>query len=428
MKFAQIIYISYYFPPIHSIAVLRNYFLAHHLQRKVENIKVLTTQNQKYFPYSQKDLGGLQIKNLPTLDYRTITNIFKRDKKTLHFDESTKKNPYVKFLIKLNETLPFSLLLGEGGLVYIVSGLWHAAHYIRPLKEKSVIFTPYRPTANIIIGYGLKLLCPQSLWIISMHDIPYIYRRPNSYWPKIQKYFWRQLFKKADHVLTLSYGLAAEFKKYGVDTPVIINGIVSRTPVSAQSNIFTITFTGSLYDGLIHPLNLFESLENLLSAQLLDKSKIQIVYAGKDRYQWMSYAQSYPKTHDIIKTYDVLPHQEALHLQEKSHINLILSWNDENVKGILTGKLFEYLGARNPILTIIQGEIDKDFESIFEELKCGKITYTTDVNMSSKIEDFILNKYQIWQEGHYEDTYTSQELLANYTWEAQIDKLWQIIE
>jgi glycosyltransferase involved in cell wall biosynthesis len=55
-----------------------------------------------------------------------------------------------------------------------------------------------------------------------------------------------------------------------------------------------------------------------------------------------------------------------------------------NNKGILTGKLFEYLGARKPILCI--GPTDGDAAKIIEECKAGK---TFDYSDENGIYDFI---------------------------------------
>lgn len=427
MKLKHLIYISYYFPPIHSIAVLRNYFLVTHLKDELDHIEVLTTQNQNIFPQSPMDIEGINIKKLATWDYRTLIHFFKKDKSKLHFDESTKKSPLIKFFIKLNETLPFSLLMGEGGLIYIISGVRYASKYLKDNK-KAIIMTPYRPTANVVMGYLLKLIQPQITWVVSMHDLPYIYRRANCYFPKLQRFFWKKFFNKADKVFTLSHGLADEFKTYGIDVPAIFNGVIIRQPVSQKNETFTFLFTGSLYDGLINPLLFFQCVENLLAKNILDISKVQIIYAGKDSQRWLSYAHAFLSVSHITKVYDVVPHGVALEMQLKSNVNLLLTWNDDNVKGILTGKFFEYLGARNPILTLLQGSLDNDFEPIFSELKCGKIVYTTDPEACQQIEDFIIQKYMLWSAGNYDSVYTSSDLLTRYSWPLQVDKLWKLIK
>ncbi|MCS6841315.1 MAG: hypothetical protein NZ701_11090, partial [Roseiflexus sp.] len=45
-------------------------------------------------------------------------------------------------------------------------------------------------------------------------------------------------------------------------------------------------------------------------------------------------------------------HREALAQQRAADVLLLLLWNDPRERGVYTGKLFEYLGARRPILGI----------------------------------------------------------------------------
>ena len=367
LKKPTIIYISYYFPPIHSIASLRNYNLTRYLSEKVDELRVLTTLNQEIFPKDEKSLEGIAVNQLPTFDYRTISHLFKRKTNQIHYDESTKSNPLIKFLIRLNETLPFSLLFGEGGFIYILSGIRKALSYYRRDDKTKILVTPFRPAANVIVGYIVKRLRPDTIWVASIHDIPINYKRPNCYLPNLQRKIWSHLLSKTNKIITLSDGLARDLNNYKVSAGVVENGIILRNPDSDKNSKFTISFTGSLYDGMIHPIDLFESVEHLLKVQKIDHQKISIVYAGKDALKWQQYCSNFPLSNAILECFEVLPHEEALQLQMVSNINLLLTWNVKEVSGILTGKLFEYLGARNPILTIVNGTVDRDLESIFKK-------------------------------------------------------------
>ncbi len=214
---------------------------------------------------------------------------------------------------------------------------------------------------------------------------------------------------------------------YKLSADVVENGVILRNPDSAKNPKFTISFTGSLYDDMIHPIDLFESVEHLLKAQKIDHQKISIVYAGKDALKWKQYCSNFPLTNAILECFDVLPHEEALQLQMLSNINLLLTWNVKEVNGILTGKLFEYLGARNPILTIVNGTVDPDLESIFKRFQCGQIIYTSDENKTAKIEDFINTKYHSWLAGNYSTMYNPKEPLLDQSWEIQASKYWNLI-
>lgn len=427
MKKFSIFYISYYFPPIHSIASLRNYNLTRYLSKKVGELTVLTTRNQGIFPKDEKSLEGIVVNQLPTFDYRTISHLFKKNANQIHYDESTKSNPLIKFLIRLNETLPFSLLFGEGGLIFILTGVRKVLSYYKRDDTTTILITPFRPAANVIVGYIVKRLRPDTIWVAGMHDIPINYKRPNCYLPNLQRKIWSHLLSKTNKVITISDGLARDLHNYKVSAEVVESGIIPRNPDSAKNSKFTISFTGSLYDKMIYPIDLFESVERLLKAQKIDHQKIRIVYAGKDALKWKQYCGNFPLTNALLKCFEVLPHGEALKLQTLSNINLLLTWNVKEVNGILTGKLFEYLGARNPILTIVNGTLDPDLESIFKRFQCGQIIYTSDEHKTKKTEDFISTKYQSWLAGNYSKMYNPKEPLLDQSWEKQALKYWNLI-
>ena len=69
----------------------------------------------------------------------------------------------------------------------------------------------------------------------------------------------------------------------------------------------------------------------------------------------------------VIK--DHLPHREGLIERAKSQV-LLLPLNDApNVKGILPGKMYEYMALRRPILAL--GPTDADYAEILNDTKAG---------------------------------------------------------
>jgi hypothetical protein len=82
-------------------------------------------------------------------------------------------------------------------------------------------------------------------------------------------------------------------------------------------------------------------------------------------------------------------HQKAIAFQEKSQVLLLLIPNINNNKGILTGKLFEYLKAKRPILAI--GPEDGDLAAILAETKAGVVI---NFDAEEKLEFQIMELYR----------------------------------
>ncbi|MDB9709927.1 hypothetical protein OAB13_08550, partial [Salibacteraceae bacterium] len=54
----------------------------------------------------------------------------------------------------------------------------------------------------------------------------------------------------------------------------------------------------------------------------------------------------------VIKVQPFVPHKESINIMHSSHMLLLPVPQSENNKGIITGKIFEYLASRRPILSI----------------------------------------------------------------------------
>ena len=51
-------------------------------------------------------------------------------------------------------------------------------------------------------------------------------------------------------------------------------------------------------------------------------------------------------------SFELVDRATALKKQAESQILLLLNWDDPNEKGVYTGKIFEYLGAKRPIIAV----------------------------------------------------------------------------
>jgi glycosyltransferase involved in cell wall biosynthesis len=50
---------------------------------------------------------------------------------------------------------------------------------------------------------------------------------------------------------------------------------------------------------------------------------------------------------------DNIPHRECICLERRSHVLLLIKHDDERYNGLVPGKLYEYIGARRPILALV---------------------------------------------------------------------------
>mgnify|MGYP002653190876 CR=1 FL=1 len=89
-----------------------------------------------------------------------------------------------------------------------------------------------------------------------------------------------------------------------------------------------------------------------------------------------------------------LSHSESVKEMQKANLLLITNFPEESSKGIIPGKIFEYLSTGNPILSF--GPDSSDVQRILNQTKAGKhFTY----QQKEEVKDFILNSFQQWKTG-----------------------------
>lgn len=414
----SLLYISYYFPPIKSIAVKRNYYFSLGLQHYFEDVRILTTTNYKVLEQEGMQLDGLTVRPLTTFDYRTVLAKFRKNKNT-HFSEIYKKNWLVSTLIKLNETFPFNLFMGEGGLVYIWNGYNEGKSYISSQKVHHII-TSYRPFANVFIGYLLKIKYKELVWIVNFHDFPIDEIRRNVYFQPLQEWVWKKMLKQSNHCITVSKGVENNIRKLSPNVTTIMNGVMIRKSANRHNKKFRIVYTGSLYHNLSKPELLFKVLRELLHSGHFLKEDIEIVYAGKDANLWNLLIREF-ELENVSTNLGNLTSQEAMAVQDSAQINVLLTWASVYQSGVITGKFYEYLGSTNLILAIINGVLDNEIKQLFDELKCGKVVATDDANSESKMRDFLLTQFNAWKNNTLPESYISH--LTSFSWEKQIEKV-----
>ncbi|MFC1942398.1 glycosyltransferase [Chloroflexota bacterium] len=159
---------------------------------------------------------------------------------------------------------------------------------------------------------------------------------------------------KADALVTVSDPLAEELRTLHKEKTVypVSHGFDPsdvNIPPAKLTKKFTITYTGNIYQGRQDPLKLFTALRDLISDGTINPSDIEVRFYGAVPGWLVREAEQHGLSH-IIKHHGSIPHDAAIEKQRESQLLLLLDWDDPKERGVYTGKIFEYLGARRPIL------------------------------------------------------------------------------
>lgn len=219
--------------------------------------------------------------------------------------------------------------------------------------KPDVIYASAWPITSLLVGAALsrEFSIP---WIAELRDLwldNHYYRVP--FWRRwIDRVVEKRLLTSAALLVTVSEPLAEILEqKFCRPTKVVLNGFdpadVALVDHPRQKDILTISYTGMIYPGRRDPRPLFEALK--LIGPLA--KRVRVRFYGRILPGVQALIESYG-LEDCVEIYAPVPYREALKIQSESDILLLLMWDIPEERGVYTGKLFEYLGARRPILSL----------------------------------------------------------------------------
>lgn len=393
----DILCLHYYFPPVRSGAVLRNYYFSQAFSKYFKSVHVVTSNNAQTREQEHLDLpSNLHRYEVKTLDYRSLKRF------STHKPTGTKSSSTFQFLTKIQKTLPFHFVIGEGSLVYIYSAYQKAKELIRK-NNISMIYSSFMPYADHLIAFLLKRKFPNLIWVADFRDLQVEPMYKNIYLEGTNRRIEHFLLSNVDLITTISSPFADYLSIYG-PTLSVPKGVNVRTYNKLLNDQFKIVYTGHLAGQFRDGKYLINALKILNNKY---PNKFQFIYAGRDGNSWKKWFEE-KGIIDLFIDRGFLSRNDTLKLQEESDLLLLLTSSTPEYKGVFTGKLFEYLETKSPIINIINGIQDEVFEQLFNELNAGIIIYNNEPintlieyiegvyigsNIMNKNIDILKNKY-----------------------------------
>jgi len=146
----------------------------------------------------------------------------------------------------------------------------------------------------------------------------------------------------AEQLETLHKGKLAHTITHGFD-PEEVND-----PPAKLTAKFTITYTGTVYSKY-DPSKLFAALKDLISEGTLNPDGVEVRFYGK-RTEWLDKKIEQYGLSSTVKQHGLVSKKVVFDKQRESQLLLILKWENQKERGSYSGKIFEYLGAKRPIL------------------------------------------------------------------------------
>lgn len=411
----KILIITYYWPPAGGPGVQRWLKFAKYLPEFGWKPVIYTPENPSY-PLLDETL----LKEVPENLEIVRTKIWEPYQIAEKLNKSNKKFKGGQFDVGENQNWKSKLSIWVRGNFFIPDArVFWVKPSVKFLKKYltenhfDAFVTTGPPHSMHLIGLGLKKEFPNLKWIADFRDpwteiSYYKHLKLTKKSDKKHRELEEQVFKTADITLATSYTDAENFAKKGANAVCITNGFdvdvksLSRKAVKShelsdnfttlQLNKFTLSYIGVL-EQLRNPEILWEVLESLVKENVDFRKDFELKFAGRIDDKILNHIKNL-ELRKSVKNLGYLSHNKAVSEMQNSDILLITNFPQESSKGIIPGKIFEYLATGKQILSF--GPKDADVQRILEKTNAGKhFSYSEKENL----EKFILEKYELWKTG-----------------------------
>ena len=233
-------------------------------------------------------------------------------------------------------------------ILYSARKLLDAEHYDALMSTSSPV-SAHIAASRINAEYKIP-------WVADLRDL-WTQNHNYSFSP-LRKCFERRLEKRtlssATALVTISNEWVAQLRTLHRRVPgySIRNGFEprfyrSRTKVTDR---FTITYTGQIYPAQ-HPEILFQAVRELSSEGVLERRRVVLRFFGPRHPVLVRWAE-HSDLDGMVELHDTVPWDAVARVQMESQLLLLLNWGLRRGSGWYPLKLFEYLGARRPVIAI----------------------------------------------------------------------------
>ncbi len=390
MSLPRFLFFLYYFPPLQGTPPKRNHQVASEISHKTAFSRIFTSTEQAE---AIVENGHVQIQTIPASDYRSYLRTKSVDGA---LPEEKKESWWMQMMVKLINTFPINILIGEGGLFYFLR-LMREGHRAIRTERITHIYSSYRPFTDHYAAYRLKKKHPRLIWIADFRDLIIDPHYNHIFSGSSQQLFFKRIFKRADVLTTVSDGLAKHLREYNPNVLTIRNGII-RIPESipeTHCKYFKIAYTGSMFLDKRNAEPVFLALQSLIEEKLVKEEEFRFIYAGKDSFYWNEMAAKYEMQHILVNK-GIVPGDEALKIQLDACINLLLTVSSDELQGVLTGKMIELFESGSPVLAIVVNKNDPELKNMLEELEIGH-SFSDNKTDANGIREFIFQEYLHWK-------------------------------
>jgi len=375
--------ITYYWPPAGGSGVQRWLFFVKYLREFGIEPVVFTVENPNY-PIYDSSLKGQIPDDIEVIKQKIFEpNRFFRKKNLQTGAGFLQQNP--SYFQKTLQYIRANFFIPDARKFWIKPSVKSLTKYLRNNKIDWLITTG-PPHSVHLIGKKLKEQTDIK-WLADFRDpwtdIDYFHQLPlTKKSQKKHKTLENSMLSNADMLSVVSKTMLENYSPINNNCHLITNGfdgeIVDQKV--ALDNKFTLTHVGS-FNADRNPTIFWKAIRSIIDENPDFESQIQINIIGKVAKEVLESIDDNQLT-KYVNHIDYLLHNEVFSHLKKSQVLLLFLNNVPSAKGIVTGKVFEYLRAKRPILAI--APVDGDLAEIMEVTNAGNLADFDDSDILKK--------------------------------------------
>jgi len=421
----RILLVTSYFYPQNRISVLRVGQWAKYWALQGHQVTVLTTWKYPFLgPYGLAPAmpTGVEVVEVPYLPGWLCRRLARQDAGADMSKDGETAGQRLRRRVRR--------LRGYIGSLIDIHDLWIGPAQRKGLELMSrhpydAIVSSYAPPAAHIVASRLKARHPGAVWLADFRDL---WSRNHitsarSFLRHIENALEvRTMRNKADVLATVSAPLAGDLRQRYPALPVWVveNGFDPEefpdwpariaTPPSAN-DLLRICYTGTLYPGRRDPTPLLLAVNRLIDEGVLQRERVAIDFYGQNEKELADIlGRCKGNQHGVVHAHGFVSRDASLAAQARSSLLLLLESSEPAARGVLTGKLFEYLVSGIPILAV----------GINSDNAAGALLLETGTGFCALHEDDIANMLTHWvHSGRFDFYAPKEERIAAYSRERQ---------
>ncbi len=396
----KVLIITYYWPPAGGSGVQRVLKFAKYLPEFGWEPVILTVENGEYPALDSsfeddipKNMKVYKTKSLePFHIYKALTGQ-SRDTK---IDTNILKSESEGIREKISKWIRLNIFIPDARIGWMAYAIKQGIEIIEN-ENISVIFSTSPPHSLQLSAMRIAQKSKKP-WVADFRDpwtsIAY-YQKQNRFTltKKLDRYLEKKVLQACKKPITVSYSIKKELDRTGnrQDTEVICNGYDSAD-FKHHNYIPTPGKIKITYAGFISDNSIPDVLLKMISSNTTSKyDNIELHIYGKTTDSFDKAVVLYGVESKVIKHGYVSHKYLAEQLIQSDALLMVVDDVPDN-KGILTGKLFDYMGSKRPIIAI--GPKDGEVEKIIHDTSSGwYVEYGDDDKMSQCLEELISGSF-----------------------------------